>query len=219
MDDVGRAVGSGSGVVTIAGKVCDLRPLTVRELVEVDRMCVKHYVRQMLEVYSENLDLFPEESRSTLLERKTDELSRWTSSDLPTKGVYDPDRLVLNVKLKVWLTSNMPDFIQQISKISNKAESDAQYRHIIATCLENGTLPEKTYKELTNVEPRKNLVNYVNWWITGDFEGMITLIWICFRHAGVTKDEITRELTTNPDIAIHVAREIESLSAPAVGNG
>ena len=36
-------------------------------------------------------------------------------------------------------------------------------------------------------------VNYVSWWITGTFEGMLTLVWLCFKSNGVTKEEVEED--------------------------
>ena len=72
---------------------------------------------------------------------------------------------------------------------------------------------------MTGGKPLKVKVPYVSWWITGSFDGMITLIWTCFKHNGVSREDVARELGRNEALLTELSREIETLSVPAVGNG
>jgi hypothetical protein len=88
-----------------------------------------------------------------------------------------------------------------------------------ATALDQGMLTTEQYQTLVGVAPIKLLIPYVNWWITGSFDGMISVIWTCFRRSGVTRQEITDELGTNMQLLVEISREIERLSAPEPKNG
>ncbi len=212
MDDLARSVGAGGGLtVTIAGKECTVRPLGIREMNEVERDCLQRYRRQYLETYSANLDLFPEGDRNRLMEAKTEQAARWDVGSLPPKFAHDPGRIKITEGLKDWLAKNVD---------VKDGTSDLQLRRLAAVALDQELLSDAQYEELcVSGKPPRMKVSYVNWWITGCFDGMITFIWTCFRHAGVTRDQVAEELGNNLGKMVEVSREIERLSAPQAGNG
>ena len=84
-EDVARALGAGGDITTIAGKECKVRPLSIRELTEVERECLKVYKRTFLETFHDNLDLLPDDEAAGLMSRKLEEASAWDVGDLPSK--------------------------------------------------------------------------------------------------------------------------------------
>jgi len=210
-EDVARAVGAnGAATVEIAGKQCTVRPLSIRELTEVERDCVERYKRSYLKTFSDNLDLLPENMRLMAIREKMDEVSRWDVDDLPVKLTYDPSRLVISEKLKKWVCSE-----HEVKEDT----SDFQIRNLAAISLDKGTLSDSEYEEMVGTKPTRMKIPYVSWWITGSFEGMISLVWICFRHNDVTRDEVIEELGKNPRMLSELSRRIDVLSTPQLGNG
>ncbi len=210
-EDVARAVGAGSSTtVSIAGKQCTVRPLGIQELTEVERDCLKRYRRSYLETFSENADLIPKCEVSSMMQEHMETAAKWDIDDLPSKYAHDPDRLKMSKQLKQWVKDQYD--------IDGKA-GDLQLRRLCAAALDQETLTDKQYRRFTNDSPPKQKVPYVNWWITGCSDGMITLVWMCFRHNGVSREEVVDELMENQSLLTDLAQEIEHLSAPAVGNG
>lgn len=224
-EDVARAVGAGGtddAAIMIAGKRCTPRPLSIRELAEVERECLRAYTRHHLQTYSENLDLMPgdADSRATAMRDKIEEASRWDISDLPPRHAYDPATVVLSAALQDWAKAELRVAdTDAAGKPLGAAVAEQRYRRAIVAALDAGLLKDTQYKELTGKEPAKLRVGYCNWWITGTMDGMITLIWMCFRASGVTKDEVLAAIGNDFDILANLSREIEHLTAPAVGNG
>jgi len=72
---------------------------------------------------------------------------------------------------------------------------------------------------LTKCVIRPLKIQYVNWWITGSYDGMVTFIWLCFRSYGVSKEEVFDKIGKESSLLVELSREIETLSTPAVGNG
>jgi hypothetical protein len=210
-DVVARAIGAGGSTIPIAGKECTVRPLGVRELVELERECLKQFKRDYLETFSNNLDLLPEDQRQPILLKKIDEVGYWTSNNLPRKMAYDPFKIKISPKLTAWL-------IKQWEVAEDTSVPKLQ--QITAASLDQEILTEAEYFTLTGeTSVVKAKVPYVNWWVTGTFDGMFTTLWTCFREDGVTKEQVISEFSTKPALLNEIAREIERLSAPSVGNG
>lgn len=216
-EDVARALGARDpNPIMIAGKECQIRPLSLVELTEVERECLKVYRRAYLEAFKENADLLPDGEGAALLKRELMQSAKWDVSDLPSKDAVDPDSISLSTSLEAWVSENL-----QYEPDANlgKTSRARQMRHLVATAIDGGQLDLALYESLTDSKVKKSKVGYVNWWITGTFDGMLTMVWSAFRHYGVTKEEVGREVGTNPALLASLAREIEHLSAPATGNG
>ncbi len=210
-DEVARAVGAASPTpVVINGKECIPRPLGIRELTEVERDCLTKYKRQYLETYQKNLDLLPESDRSNTIQNKFDEVGRWDIDDLPPKYAYDSSAIKVSDTLTEWikkywsLEGDMPTL--RICRLT-------------AASLDLGALTEQEYQTMTGVKPAKFKVPYVNWWITGCYDGMVALVWACFRQYDVTRDQVLDSLGNRLSLLSELAREIDRLSAPSAGNG
>ncbi len=208
-DAVARAVGAGDPTaVVIAGKQCTIRPLGIRELTVVEKDCLQRYRRSYLETFAENADLLPRGGKG-LLERKMDEVARWDVDDLPPKYAHDAAVLKVTDGLRDWVAK----------EYNEKIVDEERIRRLAAASLDRETLSVERYQKLTGASPPRVKIPYVSWWITGCMEGMISFVWICFKQNGVTRDEVANELSERPALAVELSRELERLSAPAVGNG
>lgn len=209
-EQLARALGARSPMeTTIAGKACVVRPLGIKELTEVERDCLERRRRSYLETFAQNSDLLPAGRGIALLEEKMIEAAKWDVEDLPSKYAHDPRRIKLTDEVKRFVGESF----------GVEAADDGKWCRLVATALDQGTLEESDYLKMTGCHAPKVKVPYVNWWITGSFEGMITFVWTCFRHNGVTRDEVTEALRGDMTLLVDLAREIESLSSPSAGNG
>lgn len=216
-EDVARAVGAGSPItVKICGKDCRPRPLTIKELTELERDCLSRYRRSYIQAFSENADLLGEDGRRIVRE-KLEEAAKFDVSTLPSKFVYDPKKIQVNRSLEQWLEENLEGY--EPDTLLSKETRDRALKRIVATQLDSGALSDELYENLTGVAPKKARVGYVSWWITATFDGMISMIHLVFRDSGVSRDEVAAEIGRNPSLLVDLSREIEHLSVPEVGNG
>jgi len=210
-DRMARAVAAGSSLtVEIGGVQCSVRPLSLRELTEVERDCVERFRRGYLKTFADNIDLVPAALREPMMQEKFEQAARWDVDDLPVKFAYDSSQIVLTNKLKA--------FVGKEFGIEEKSD-DTKYQRTAASALDQGTLSEAQYEELSGKPIEKAKIPYVSWWITGAMDGMITFIWMAFKHAGVTREQVSDAMADNPALLTEVANEIERLSAPKLGNG
>lgn len=213
-EDMARALNTQSAMsVTIAGIECHPRALSIQELSEVERECLAEFKRSYLETYHKNLDLLPEESRPGLMGAKLDEVALWDISNLPTKFAHDPTRVTLSAELRNWLKEKH----KLTGKLKEKIADDRLLR-VVAGMLDQGMLSAEEYTKLTAEESPKVRVPYINWWITGAFSGMISFVHTCFKHHGVSREQVIDATRSDPTVLIELAQEIERLSTPKLGN-
>lgn len=211
-DDVARAVGAGSNTsLVINGKTCKIRPLTIKELAEVERDCLKKYRRSYLSTYAENIEFLPENVQSDLMEKKMEEAARWDVSDLPTKPSHDPGKVKMTPELRKHLE-------EDLDLIDSEAD-EAKAKRLGSIALDQGLLSDVDYQKLTGEKPKLTPINYAQWWISSSFEGRIALITACLSPCGVSEDEIIESMREDPAAALRIASDIEALSTPKVGNG
>jgi hypothetical protein len=207
-EELARALGADAGpLVTIGGKEYRVRPLGLKELTEIERICLRTYKLQYLESYSDNVGVLPDADRSRALTEKVDEAARWDIDDLPVRYVHDASKIVVTHKLRGWSWMHLA---------APKNVTDLNLQVLVATALDQNVLTGKEYYELTQNGAPRVKVPYVSWWITGSLEGMVNLIWVCLRGQGVSRSDIE-----NLDLMTlsQVARDIERASAPQPGNG
>ncbi len=211
-DDTARAVGaSGSTTVLIAGKECTARPLSIRELAEVERICVDGYKDDYLATVGRSIKRLPDKSRrNAFMEEEIIKAANWTIKDLPKSEVFDASRIDASSDLRLWLKETFS---------LNGQNDDNAVKRMAASALDQGMLSNAKYEEMTGKKPPSVSVPYINWWITGCFDGILTLVWIAFRDAGVTKDEVSEAVGQNMNLLTQLAHDLEKLSAPAAGNG
>jgi len=206
-----RAVAASSPLtVMIGGVQCSARPLSLRELTEVERDCLERYRRGYLKTFADNIDLVPEALREPMMQEKFEQAARWDVDDLPVKFAFDSSKVVLTNKLKAFIGKEFG---------LGKDTDDTRYKRMTSLALDQGALSEVKYEELTDKPIEKAKVSYVSWWITGAMDGMITFVWMAFKHHGVTRDQVSNAMAENPALLTEVANEIERLSAPKLGNG
>lgn len=218
-DDTARAVGANGAIeITIGGKLCTVRPLKIKELGEMERICLKQWKREIMETYTDNVDLLPEEKRERLIVSKLDEISKLDVHDLPTRRVYDPFKIKVTPKLEDWTKQNYQSFIE-LADGRDDSYKKRLIQRIVTTALDKETLSEAACTELTGSQPVHVQVGYVNWWITATFEGQLEMIYMAFKHNGVTRDDVCDALSDNPAVMIELSRELEHLTAPSDFSG
>lgn len=221
-DDVARAVGAGGTTLVIAGKECQIRPLTAKELAEVERECIDNYRQSYLESLAKSAHLvFPDKrERQSYLREEMEKAAKWDVEDLPRKPVHDPKKIKVNKRLHLWLTENMNLSDKDVDgKLLTKAKLEERIKRAAGTALDSGILDKSTYENLVGEIPKASYVDYVSWWSTATVDGMVTLIWKSVQNSGVTKEQVMTELSEKPDLLATHSRDVEHLSAPAEGNG
>lgn len=215
-EDVARAVGAGQlEPLVIEGITCKIRPLSIRELAEIERECLSLYRKSYLSTFAENIEMLGERGPAVLQE-KMEEAGRWDVNDLPHKSVYDASSVHLTDKLIQWLRSDYGFKDETLPE----GKRERMARQMVVTALDADLLTEAGYEMMTGHKPKKAKVGYVNWWTTGTYDGMISMVWTCFKdNPGLTRDMVAKQIGTNPQLLIHASREIENLTAPALGNG
>lgn len=213
-EDTARAVGAASPLtMQISDKECQIRPLTVRELTEVERDCLERYKHQVLKTYSDNAEFLPEKERVKVIRDKMDEVSLWDISDLPKKFAYDHRSVELTDRMRGWLEEKY-DLGGEEDLQNGRAE--LRYKLLTAASLDSGTLSEDECKQLCGKVPYKGAVGYVHWWITGCYDGMVSFVWASFKPYGVSRDAVAGMPIED---LIRASRELENVTKPSVGNG
>jgi len=230
-DDMARALGAPSPLtITIAGKECQVRPLGVRELTVAERDCLERYRRSYIKTYADNDDLIPDGSMKVV--EKAEEAARWDVGDLPHKTAYSVENVKVTAELQDYLRDEFglgkaPTKGQkkdmssaEFAKLKKKSGlTTERWQRLAASAMDSGVLSPERFEEMTEAPPKKGKVPYVNWWITGCFEGMITFCWVCFRKEGVSREQVADALTDRPAMLVELSREIEKLSVPQEKNG
>lgn len=211
-EDVARAVGAGSvDVIIIKGKDYKSAPLTIRELAEIERDCLKQYRRHYLETFKENADLLP--NFEALMEKKVEIAARWDVDDLPRREVYSTSKMPDSKAVRDWLEQNMG------IEPAVLARGSVVVRQLVSSALDSGAMSKAEYKALVGSEPRTVKVGYVNWWVTGAFEGMVAMVYYGIKNRdGLSKQDIRDEMADKQHELMRHAANIESMSAPDTGN-
>ncbi len=226
-----RAHGApGSLTINIAGKECQVRPLGVRELTAAERDCLERYRRSYIKTFVDNADLSPE--GPSIVVDKMEVAARWDIGDLPPKTAFSVDHVAATDPLKEFLRNNfgLPPLPTKADKRKMKPKeysearaaaslTDIRWNQLAANALDSGVMKPEQFKEMTGRMPIQGKIPYVNWWITGCFDGMITFCWTAFKSNGVTREEVEEALTDRPAMLVELSREIEKLSTPQAGNG
>lgn len=215
-DDTARAVGAGAGMppVMINGKECEIRPLSLLEFTEIERACLNQFRLHRLEYLKESAHLLGDEEEAKQLVREEQlNMADWDVTDLPPKYVYSADALEVNPDIKKWLREEWD--------VNTKAKemTVAKLQRMVAAALDNGLLTPEQYKAMVGELPKKVNVGYASWWITGSVDGMIEMIWKCFKPQGVEKEEVIRAVSRDKALMVDLSRTIEAVSVPDVGNG
>jgi len=211
-DDTARALGAGGRSFNINGKVCKARPLSLKELAELGRVCLRAYKKDQIQGYKQMLEDcgLPSTEINSMLMTKVQELSAIELEDLPTKTAYNPPELTITPDLKNWMVQNLG--------VEDK-ETDLQFQIKAAAALSGGLLSEADYEKLVGKKPRRVLQPYVAWWCSEQPAGVIAMLYQAFQSYGVTEDEVIEAFRKDEEGLRDMHREVEILSAPQPGNG
>ena len=179
--------------------------MSIKELTEAEQLCLEQYREKYLKVWKENSP-----SNEILLE-KIEAAARWDVSDLPPKQAFDPGAIKVTEELKKFVA-------EELSLDATKL-MEGRTKQLAAALLDQGILKPETYKSLAGRSIYPVKIPYVSWWVTGCFDGMITVVWLCFKKYGVTKEQVIEKMAEDQALLIDVSREVERASTPDLGNG
>lgn len=90
MSDLANAVAS-PVVEEIGGKSFEFRPLSLKDWGAIERQAKQQYRRELIELYSKNLDLMPEHMRDEAIQKAFDRAEAIDVDDLPEKSISMPE--------------------------------------------------------------------------------------------------------------------------------
>lgn len=219
---VARALGAGD-TINIPGKngstkTYKLRPVSARQLCELERAALKYYKRLYLETYKENLDLLDGSAGQDFLEKKLEQVAKWSIDDCPFKDAHDVSKLEATPKLKEWAVNTFQYEEETEAKKESKEEKDQPYLILVKQALDNGQITPREVKKLSGKFPIRGRVRYDMWWVTGSFDGMVqmTKSALAPEHRDVSVEEISNWPFAK---LIEAAQIADKLSAAALGNG
>ena len=196
----------------INGKEIIPKPLNLKQITELQRDCVSQHRLGYLERIKESLHLMDLDNPRAYMNDLVEKSAQWDVDDLPSRTVYDTSETKLTAELESWAKNKIPGY--------SPKKSDAIKRRYIAFALDSELLSEEEYLARTNEEVIKIQSGYINWWVTGTPEGMLSMVWHSVKGEGISRDELFESITANQGLFTELSREIESLSAPSVqGNG
>lgn len=203
----------------IAGVLCKPRPLAMKELGELERLCLASYRRSFIQTFSENLDLLPESTGRMLIQQKMEEAARLDLNTLPVRFAYPSDKVKMTPELAAWLNENL-DGYSEPAENETEAQTETRLKQLVGVALEGGLISEAEYGELTNgAKLRKSKVPYVSWWISSTFDGRMAMAWMAFSKCGITRAAFEDAVSADPGMLVRMAQRIQTLTVPAVGNG
>ena len=199
--------------VELGGKEYTISPITMGRLQELQRDAVASYKRTILTTYADNLDLLGDVGEK-LLREKLEQIAQYDVDDLPKKIAYDVSVIEINEAMQTKLTDLFTD---DLADRDEKKEGEVNWSAMLAVALDQESITAAEVKEITGRGPTPVKIAYDAWWVTGSYEGMISLVRASIRqhHPEITKEEIKD--WPMADLA-HVAREVEAITAPAMGN-
>lgn len=218
-EDTARAIGVGSPEsIKINGKDCYPSALTILDLGEIERECLSQYRRQWIQGYVEAAEFLSDpEERKAYIAAKVEEAGKLELKSLPVKQVHETRQIELTNELRVWIEKNLSGFLEDA--IPSDPTYDQKLRNAAALALDQSILSPSEYEKLAKKPAKNTKVGYVNWWTTGHPDGMFTLICHAFRKYNLSRQDIADAIGMNPGVMSRLAREIERLAAPEVGNG
>lgn len=215
-EDVSRALGAnGANTVIIGGVECTARPLKIKEVAELQRICLDAYKRQYIRTFSENADLYPPDMRFQVLQEATERAGQMTLDNLPSKKIYNVKKIIVNEAVKSWVHDNFEEVIE--SQWGTSPVPEQGYKYLTAKALDRGALSDANYKKMAGKEAKFDNGGYLGWW-TEQPEGAVAMMWLVFRSYGVTREQVEEYMDNNMAKAMETASEIETLTVPKQGN-
>jgi hypothetical protein len=208
-DKEARAVGAASSL-EVDGKRYVMSPIGFRQLQEIQREAVRYWKRQYMLTFADNVDLLANGDGQELIRQKMEECAKWGIDKLPVKIAYSAAHIKITDKLRKRLRSCRLTY-------EDLPESDRAVRALLTTALDNEEIHPDIVEKLTNTRPRQGRVAYDTWWITAVYEGMVAFVWASLsqKHPELTREEISEWPL---DRIIEIAREVEHITAPELGN-
>lgn len=203
-DKEARALGAGV-TFTVGDQTFMVKPLSIRQLQEVQREALRFYRRQYIQTFADNVDLL--EHGRKLLEQKIEEASRWDVEDLPTKATYDVTEAAKNEDLREWLRGRYGDL----------AQTDGAYAMLVVKAIHSDDIAPEEVERMTGKAVRRINLPYDSWWVSNHIDGMATFVWASIggTQSGMTLDAVRQ---WPMEALVEAAKVVEQLTAPAVGN-
>ena len=211
-EDTARALGAGiESEIKFGGKKISIRALNVRELLEVERDCVRLFRKGYLENLAETADLLAD--GQDMLREEMIKSASWDGDDLPEKLVHGISDKPITPEMRSWLKNN-------VRNTSDEAlDNPVYYKRLVLHLLDKEALSAEEFEKRTGESVERQSTPYVNWWITASPEGMVSFFWHMVKDQNVTRDEVESEFTNRLNDLVSATREIETLSAPDTKNG
>jgi len=186
-----------------------LRPIKVRELMEIERESLQCYKRDYLQTFKDNLQLFDSKDGDKIMLEELRKVGNWNLGSLPQKDAYAVNFIPVTDELRTWVNKQygiVPD-------------TDLGIKAVILNALDTGVITSAEVHEFTGTYPMKGQVRYDQWWITGTTEGMISFAYhsVIQCHPEITREHI-RDYWSYFKL-VEASRKIESITMASVGNG
>lgn len=210
-DDMTRALGIPGDLVKVKGKEYRMQRFSLVELKLVEKDCLERYKRRYLKTFYDNLDFLNEEERQKILVEEMRQKAAMDIGDLPKKFTTSRKRIKVTKELR--------NFIGDYFEKDYSKTPVEDVKAVAGTLIDKGVLSEKQYKTLTGKDAPREATPYVFWWMSGDVEGMITMVWASLQAHGVSREDVEEELKDDEGGLAVLAAKAEKLATPEPKNG
>jgi len=214
-------------------KTYTLRPVRVRELLELEREALKSYKKEYLTTFKENSVVF-DGDKDKILRDEVARVGKWSLADLPQRDAFSLDSIEVSDKLINWTIETCGiDFSEEqgesgesesgesekASKATSTLISEIAIRALLITSLDNGGISSQEVYDLTGKRPLRGKVRYDQWWVTGTIDGMVAYVEQSakFLHPEVNFDHIINTWPYHK--IVEASRVVDRLTTASVGNG
>lgn len=205
-DKEARVLGAGQSI-EIDGTEYQIRPINIRMLHEVQREAVRHYKREYLKTFSDNMDLLGNGKGQELLEQQIKEVAKWDIAQLPSKTAYSSKGIPIEGKLAERLRVIYGDL----------PTNEDELQGLLDSALDREEMTSDEVEQLSGKRPKRGRIGYDMWWITATYEGMTTFVWasLLSAHPKLQKEQVSGWPLTQLTQAARIA---ESITSPELGN-
>lgn len=218
MDDTARAIGaSGGSTIKIAGKDCRPKPLTLKELGELERRALRAYRRDYVQAVMDVAEYLQEPNRSEVINKRVQEAANIVLKELPPHFICDPSSIECTQPLKDWIKQNFN--IAAPDEKGAPEDVHSGYQKAAALAINQGALTETEYTQIVGKPVVRTRVAYPNWWIASTPDGQLAMIHQSFRDYNVTESQVAEALGVDRGKIFELYSEVEEITAPDVGNG
>ena len=211
-DKEARALGAGE-FIRVGDEQYKISPISMDRLQEIQREAIQYYKKEYLRTYAEACEMLSNGKAEKLFADAVEKAARWDVDDLPKKRVFDVSGVPVSKKLR----KRLEELFDELPDDEDSERKDRRIRSLLATALDSEQMKSSEVKELTGVAPLSVQTPYDSWWVTSTYDGMISLIWssLCKENPGISREEVQEWPLS---AIIEVSRQVEKLTAPAVGN-